>query len=190
MRACPALRPRRDLHVRPWVYGKSGPRLRTFRRTRLPRTMPASLLANIPTTSRYCLPYIHTTSAPTTNLFRGSITQPAHSLSTLHNMGYPNAAQDSLPAGGQPLPGGIGYPLGPTTRFQQCLITASPLSKLSWRTWIKVCNISFVGRDGNQSLVLPFPILGSFLSFTCRLLIPSLHCGFILLLPKKTSRPV
>jgi hypothetical protein len=134
MRACPALRPRRDLHVRPWVYGKSGPRLRTFRRTRLPRTMPASLLANIPTTSRYCLPYIHTTSAPTTNLFRGSITQPAHSLSTLHNMGYPNAAQDSLPAGGQPLPGGIGYPLGPTTRFQQCLITASPLSKLSWRT--------------------------------------------------------
>jgi hypothetical protein len=143
MRACPALRPRRDLHVRPWVYGKSGPRLRTFRRTRLPRTMPASLLANIPTTSRYCLPYIHTTSAPTTNLFRGSITQPAHSLSTLHNMGYPNAAQDSLPAGGQPLPGGIGYPLGPTTRFQQCLITASPLSKLSWRTWIKVCNMQF-----------------------------------------------
>jgi hypothetical protein len=71
----PALRPRRDLRARPWVYGKSGPGLRTFRRTRLPRTMPASLLANIPTTRRYCLPYIHTTSAPTTNLFRGSITQ-------------------------------------------------------------------------------------------------------------------
>ena len=32
----------------------------------------------------------------------GSITQPAHSLSTLRNMGYPNATQDSLPAGGQP----------------------------------------------------------------------------------------
>jgi hypothetical protein len=143
MRACPALRPRRDLHVRPWVYGKPGPGLRTFRRTRLPRTMPASQLANNPTTCRYCLPYIHTTSAPTTHLFRGSITQPAHSLSTLHNMGYPNATQDSLPAGGQPLPSGIGYPPGPTTRFQQSLITASPLSKLSWRTCIKVCHMKF-----------------------------------------------
>jgi hypothetical protein len=138
MRACPALRPRRDLHVRPWAYGKAGPGLRTFRRTRLPRTMPASLLANTTITCRYCLPYIHTTSAPTTHLFRGSITQPAHSLSTLRSMGYPNATQDSLPAGGQPLPGGIYYPLGPSTRFQQCLHTASPLSKLSWRTWIKV----------------------------------------------------
>ena len=126
MWACPALRPRRDLHVRPWVYGKPGPGLRTFRRTRLPRTMPASQLANNPTTCRYCLPYIHTTSAPTTNLFRGSITQPAHSLSTLRNTGYPNATQDSLPAGGQPLPDGIHCPLGPSTRFQQYTITASP----------------------------------------------------------------
>jgi len=62
--------------------------------------------------------------------FRGSLTQPAHSLSTLRPAGYPNGTQDSLPAAqpawpggvGYPLgpawPGGVGYPLGPSTRFQ------------------------------------------------------------------------
>lgn len=50
-------------------------------------------------------------------LFRGSITWLLDSLSTLRNDGYPFATQDSLPAAGQALPGGIG-PLGSYERFQ------------------------------------------------------------------------
>lgn len=46
-------------------------------------------------------------SALAVRSFRGSITRPAHSLSTLRNAGYPFITQDSLPVGGQPLPGGI-----------------------------------------------------------------------------------
>jgi hypothetical protein len=46
-------------------------------------------------------------SALAVRSFRGSITRPAHSLSTLRNAGYPIITQDSLPVGGQPLPGGI-----------------------------------------------------------------------------------
>ena len=57
--------------------------------------------------------------------------RPAHSLSTLRSAGYPNTTQDSLPAAGQALPDGIGYPQGPIERF---LLIASPLPKLSWRT--------------------------------------------------------
>jgi hypothetical protein len=47
-----------------------------------------------------------TASAPTNSRFRGSITRPASSLSTLRSGGYPNATQDSLPGGDQPYPGG------------------------------------------------------------------------------------
>jgi len=47
-----------------------------------------------------------TASAPTNSEFRGSITRPASSLSTLRSAGYPNATQDSLPGGGHPYPGG------------------------------------------------------------------------------------
>jgi len=42
-----------------------------------------------------------------TMIFRGSIARPGHSLSTLRREGYPSTAQDSLPAAGQALPGGI-----------------------------------------------------------------------------------
>ncbi len=47
-----------------------------------------------------------TASAPTISKFRGSITRPASSLSTLRSDGYPSATQDSLPGGGRPYPGG------------------------------------------------------------------------------------
>jgi len=47
------------------------------------------------------------------SLFRGSITRPAHSLSTLRSQGLPWTTQDSLPAGGWPWPDGSGYPQGP-----------------------------------------------------------------------------
>jgi hypothetical protein len=45
-----------------------------------------------------------TASAPRSVTFRGSITRPARSLSTLHGSDYSdsNTAQDSLPTGGQP----------------------------------------------------------------------------------------
>jgi hypothetical protein len=43
-----------------------------------------------------------TASAPLSVTFRGSITQPVRSLSTLHGLDHSNSAQDSLPTGGQP----------------------------------------------------------------------------------------
>lgn len=58
---------------------------------------------------------------PQQTVFRGSITRPTHSLSTLRSAGHPYATQDSLPAGGWPLPGGVRYPLGPLGRFLTCL---------------------------------------------------------------------
>src|SRR4051812_9062108 len=64
--------------------------------------------------------------------FRGSMARPAHSLSTLRNAGYPSTTQDSLPAAGQALPDGAGYPQGSNERFP---LVASPFPKLSWRTY-------------------------------------------------------
>src|SRR3954452_18320833 len=43
--------------------------------------------------------------------------RPAPSLSTLRSAGYPGTTQDSLPAAGQALPDGAGYPQGPIERF-------------------------------------------------------------------------
>lgn len=50
-------------------------------------------------------------------LFRGSIASLLNSLSTLRKAGYPDLTQDSLPAAGWALPGGI-TPLGSCERFQ------------------------------------------------------------------------
>ena len=68
-----------------------------------------------------CLPPVQRRRLPRWDKFRGSVTRPGHSLSTLGNL--PSrcrsrpAAQDSLPAGGQPWPGGVGYPEGPVQSF-------------------------------------------------------------------------
>jgi hypothetical protein len=63
--------------------------------------------------------------------FRGSITRPAHFLSTLCNEGHPFATQDSVPVAGQlyraGLSAGFHYKVSAVYR-------ASPLSKLAWRT--------------------------------------------------------
>src|SRR5512142_2044730 len=64
--------------------------------------------------------------------FRGSRARPARSLSPLRSPGYPGTTQDSLPAAGQALPGGAGYPQGPNERFPRH--NAFPFPKLSWRT--------------------------------------------------------
>ena len=52
-------------------------------------------------------PPVSRTKAPSGLYFRGSITQPLTSLSTLRGMGRPIATQDSLLAAGPALPGGI-----------------------------------------------------------------------------------
>ena len=67
-------------------------------------------------------PLMSTTKAPTSRYFRGSIARPRHSLSTLRRVGHPTTTQDSLPAAGQALPGGIGYPQGSNERFPRCFL--------------------------------------------------------------------
>ena len=129
MYACPAPRPRGDLHLRPRVLIK--PNKTTNVSSHATTADHDPFLLYQPPYNVSMLPSAYNrASAPTTILFGSSITRPAHSLSTLRNMAYPNATQDSLPAGGHPLPGGIDHPLGPTTRFQRAAIAASPLSKL------------------------------------------------------------
>ena len=58
------------------------------------------------------------TIGPGTMCFRGSITRPIRSLSTLRRAGRPNATQDSLPAAGLSLAGRDFHPLGSSLDFQ------------------------------------------------------------------------
>ena len=71
-----------------------------------------------------------TASASTSTNSRGSLTQPARSLCTLRSAGYPYTTQHSVPAGGQPLPGGIQDPPGRTEGFGAPWSAPSPLSRL------------------------------------------------------------
>ena len=71
-----------------------------------------------------------TASASTSTNSRGSLTQPARSLCTLRSAGYPYTTQHSVPAGGQPLPGGIRDPPGRTEGFGAPWSAPSPLSTL------------------------------------------------------------
>jgi hypothetical protein len=78
-----------------------------------------------------------TRTTPTTCAFRGSITRLPASLSTLRRRPCGIPTQDSLPAGGQPLPGRIWTCRVPSERFQLCrrLSTSLPPSPgLPWRT--------------------------------------------------------
>ena len=70
-----------------------------------------------------------TASTSTVLNSRGSLTQPARSLCTLRSVGYPITTQHSVPAGGQPLPGGAGSPLGPVERFPRSRLHLFPLSQ-------------------------------------------------------------
>ena len=71
-----------------------------------------------------------TTSALARIVFRGSITRPAHSLCTLRRADHSATTQHSVPAGGQPLPGGAGYPLGSVERFPRLRLHLFPFPKL------------------------------------------------------------
>ena len=70
-----------------------------------------------------------TTSALAGIISRGSITRPAHSLCTLRSADHSATTQHSVPAGGQPLPGGAGSPLGPVERFPRSRLHLFPLSQ-------------------------------------------------------------
>jgi hypothetical protein len=63
------------------------------------------------------------------NGFRGSIARLPSSLSTLRPAGCPDRTQDSFPAAGHALPGGISYPQGSNERFQSCFLHLIPLSQ-------------------------------------------------------------
>jgi hypothetical protein len=65
--------------------------------------------------------------------FRGSVTWLPNSLPTLRAAGRPYTTQDSLPAAGQALPGGILTRRGSDERFQSQLLIDIPLSRASWR---------------------------------------------------------
>jgi hypothetical protein len=65
---------------------------------------------------------------PRRKRFRGSITRPWHSLSTLRPAGYPAQTPDTLPVVGRTLRDGIGYPQGSNERFPECsyILSSSP----------------------------------------------------------------
>src|SRR2546422_1019059 len=58
-------------------------------------------------------------------MFRGSITRPARSLCTLRSVDCSTTTQHTVPAGGQPWPGGIGHPQGPAERFPSDILHPS-----------------------------------------------------------------
>lgn len=67
--------------------------------------------------AQYSLPSLEQRRPSPDQLFRGSMTRPARSLSTLRSPGYPGATQDSLPAGGHLCRAGIS-PAGLHVRFR------------------------------------------------------------------------
>ena len=75
-------------------------------------------------------------------------------LCRLRSGGRPPTTQHPVPAGGPPLPGGVGYPLGPTKSFHRYdPLTASSLANLSWRT----LRLSHRRRDGPRPRIRECP---------------------------------
>src|SRR5262249_9102574 len=73
-----------------------------------------------------------------------------HTLSTLRPAGHPAGTQDSLPAVGQTLPGGLPGPLGSSERFLRCFLHRfPPFPGLPWRKRASV-------RHGNGTSLIPF----------------------------------
>src|SRR6516225_2650351 len=65
-----------------------------------------------------------------------------HTLSTLRPVGHPARTQDSLPAVGQTLPGGLSVPLGSSERFLRCFLHRfPPFPGFPWRKRAPVRNI-------------------------------------------------
>ena len=79
-----------------------------------------------------------TTSAPTLRSFRGSITRPACSLSTLRSLGRPTTTQDSVPAAGQLCRGRLATPWVPLQGFRLPMSYLPPCPSFAWRTFIRI----------------------------------------------------
>jgi hypothetical protein len=92
-----------------------------FRLLPVPQSSPSSLSLRL-AAPRCCRRFLHDDGYPRQSLFRSSITRLSPSLSTLRS--FPSrsrgrtATQDSLPAGGQPLPGGGHNPARSQMKFQ------------------------------------------------------------------------
>ena len=81
---------------------------------------------------RYCLLLAGRHRLPQQQILRGSITRPAHSLSTLGSEGLPSPTQDSLPAAGQALPDRRSS-AGSRCKVSSYVISVL-LARASWRT--------------------------------------------------------
>ena len=77
---------------------------------------------------RCCLPPFKQRRLSRELLFRGSITRPTHSLSTLRRVGCPTATQDSLPDGWPTLSGRDWLPAGPQRKVSADIILLSQAS--------------------------------------------------------------
>lgn len=149
-RACPALRPR-------------------WSRRHQAITVPAILSSAI-----------LTASTSTTTRFRGSITRPTPSLSTLRSRGHPRTTQDSLPGGWPALPGRGWLPAGLQRRFQFTIhlhqaLPGARIIRASVATHQEVAMraIPFIGaREETQRVVDP-----SAAGLTRPLTTPSTSCG-------------
>jgi hypothetical protein len=125
-----------------WSPGISGREVGQWRRQDLLRSwgtpivlLPCSTTPAGPTHQARCDAPARPPLCPRRRLpqssFRGSITRLRHWLSTLRRPGRPDTTQDSLPAVGQTLPDGLGYPQGSDERFHAASYIRSSFPKFN-----------------------------------------------------------
>jgi hypothetical protein len=133
----------RRLLLKPGVFGSGDPHGRSFggddRASHVPggSSCAYALLSDPggtelarPVAARRCCPRSVHDEGSHKRVFRGSITRPLHSLSTLRHAGYPNATQDSLPSAGHALTGGVRTRWIPTKGFSSASYIASSFPEL------------------------------------------------------------
>src|SRR5262245_24482719 len=81
-----------------------------------------------------------------------------HTLSTLRPVGRPARTQDSLPAVGRTLPGGLSVPLGPSERFLRCILHRfPPFPGFPWRKRASVArNLPQPARSARRGDLSPW----------------------------------
>lgn len=116
-----------------------------FRHLPVPQSSPSSLSLRLaaPRFRRYLL---NSNGYPRHSLFRSSITRLSHSLSTLRSLPSRSrgrsATQDSLPAGGQPLPGEGRYPARFQMKFQPRLHGFLLIQAFATQSTAELCGTS------------------------------------------------
>jgi hypothetical protein len=126
---------------------------------------PAEPPRSTTTALRYCLPPSRRCRLPRLLCFRGSITRPTHSLSTLRRMDCSIATQDSLPDGWPAFPGGLVARWVPT-KVSGAILPPSP--GFAWRTGNDrnirpsgpACHYLVQDSIGALFTLLPFPLGG------------------------------